>query len=158
MRYFLIILIRRINHRPRTRYRYYRGYNDDPSYTSHSHGWSSGPTSALTFYALGLTVTTPAGSAWAVAPHIQGGLPGAQGGFSTPLGWFGVQWALAGSGGLRVEIDTPAGTDGVLRLPAGAVRGTEYVLDGRPGRFEAEAGVEVALEGGTHEIIFAGKV
>ncbi|KJA26502.1 glycoside hydrolase family 78 protein [Hypholoma sublateritium FD-334 SS-4] len=138
-------------------YRYYQGYNDDPSYTSHSHGWSSGPTSALTFYALGLTVTAPAGQAWVVAPHIQGGLPGAQGGFSTPLGWFGVQWALAGTGGLRVEINTPTGTDGILRLPAGAVRGTEYVLDGRAGRFEAGAGVEIALEGGIHVVMFSGE-
>lgn len=101
-------------------------------------------------------MTAPAGQVWAVAPHIQGGLPGAQGGFSTPLGWFGVQWALAGAGGLRVEIDTPVGTDGVLRLPAGAVRGTEYVLDGRARRFGAGAEVEIALEGGTHVVVFAG--
>ncbi|KAF5378492.1 hypothetical protein D9615_007115 [Tricholomella constricta] len=39
-------------------YRSYRGYNYDAAYTSHAHGWSAGPTPALTFYVLGLTVTS----------------------------------------------------------------------------------------------------
>ncbi|KAH9824577.1 glycoside hydrolase family 78 protein, partial [Teratosphaeria destructans] len=45
-------------------YRNYRGYFYDPSYVSHAHGWSSGPTSALTNYVLGLEVTGRVGSAW----------------------------------------------------------------------------------------------
>ena len=73
------------------RYRSYDGYNYDPSYTSHAHGWSSGPTSALTYYVLGLTVTSPQGRTWQVAPHLSG-LEAAEGGFTTPLGWFGVKW------------------------------------------------------------------
>ncbi|KAF9007092.1 Six-hairpin glycosidase-like protein [Cyathus striatus] len=84
-------------------YRYYQGYNDDPSYTSHAHGWSSGPTSALTSYILGLTVTSPQGGTWQVAPH---------GGFETALGWFGVKWTLEGNT-LQLSIDTPKGTSGV---------------------------------------------
>jgi hypothetical protein len=60
---------------------------------SHAHGWSTGPNSALTFYVLGLTPITPQGQTWSVAPHLSG-LFGAQGGFQTPLGWFGVNWTL----------------------------------------------------------------
>ena len=37
-------------------YRSSRGYDYDASYVSHSHGWSSGPISALTPYVLGLSV------------------------------------------------------------------------------------------------------
>ena len=96
-----------------------------------------GAESALTFYALGLTVTSPAGSAWAVAPHLQGGLPGAQGGFSTPLGWFGVQWALAGSGGLRVEIEPQilSRTDPArITYTADTTDGSGRVFTRNPGR------------------------
>ncbi|KAK0184792.1 Six-hairpin glycosidase [Armillaria mellea] len=71
-----------------------RGYNYDPSYTSHAHGWSSGPTSALTFYILGLTVMSPRGATWSVSPHVNGGLPGAEGGFET-LAW--VVWHKMGT-------------------------------------------------------------
>lgn len=45
-------------------YRSSRGYAYDTSYVSHSHGWSSGPTSALTEFILGLSVTSPAGKTW----------------------------------------------------------------------------------------------
>jgi hypothetical protein len=66
-------------------YRNYRGYYYDSSYVSHSHGWSSGPTSALTNYVLGLEVTGPAGSEWKFAPQF-GDLTSVQGGFVTSLG------------------------------------------------------------------------
>lgn len=61
-------------------YRNYRGYNYDAAYVSHSHGWSSGPTSALTNYVLGLQITGRIGSLWRFAPQfgdlerVQGGL------------------------------------------------------------------------------------
>ncbi|EPQ55724.1 Six-hairpin glycosidase [Gloeophyllum trabeum ATCC 11539] len=105
----------------------YRGYNYDPSYTSHAHGWSSGPTSALTFYVLGLTITAPQGRTWSVAPHPSG-LPRAEGGFSTGLGWFGVKW-WEGEGGFTVEVDVPEGTQGVVRLPY-AVEGGKVCVNG----------------------------
>ncbi|KAK3116157.1 hypothetical protein LTR53_003766 [Teratosphaeriaceae sp. CCFEE 6253] len=66
-------------------YRNYRGYYYDTSYVSHSHGWSSGPTSALTNYVLGLEVTGPLGSTWKFAPQF-GDLTSVEGGFTTGLG------------------------------------------------------------------------
>jgi hypothetical protein len=57
---------------------FWEGYNSDGtfaydqdgvSYTSLSHGWSTGPTSALTFYALGLQPDSVAGATFHVIPH-----------------------------------------------------------------------------------------
>ncbi|KAJ3748405.1 hypothetical protein DFH05DRAFT_1389962 [Lentinula detonsa] len=62
-------------------------------YTSHAHGWSTGPTFSLSFHLLGLTVTSPQGATWSVAPVLSG-LTAAEGGFETGLGWFGVNWTL----------------------------------------------------------------
>ncbi|PPQ92310.1 hypothetical protein CVT25_008601 [Psilocybe cyanescens] len=113
-------LTSRIYHFPS--YRYNHGYNDDPAYTSHSHGWSSGPTPALAFYVLGLTLTMPQGKTWAISPHVDRSLPAAEGGFKTSFGWFSVKWTTvlstsAESGGRKAErvllrIDTPEGTSG----------------------------------------------
>ncbi|KIW53328.1 hypothetical protein PV05_08912 [Exophiala xenobiotica] len=100
-------------------YRSDRGYSYDESYVSHAHGWSSGPTSALTHYVLGLDVLSPAGSEWRLAPQL-GDLEFAEGGFTTVLGKFSAKWALQGQG-VRVSWNTPVDTTGtlVLPLPAG---------------------------------------
>ncbi|KAI0752003.1 Six-hairpin glycosidase [Fomes fomentarius] len=127
-------------------YRSYRGYNYDPAYTSHAHGWSSGPTSALTYYVLGLTVTSPQGQTWQVAPHLSG-LSAAEGGFTTPLGWFGVKWEKTRKQ-FKLEIDVPKGTVGEVKMP---VEGWVSV-DGRVTR--AVKGQSVRLVGGKH-IVFA---
>jgi len=126
-------------------YRSYDGYNYDTSYTSHAHGWSSGPTSALTFYVLGLTVTSNQGRTWSVAPHTSG-LPVAQGGFETPLGWYGVQWSLKGNT-FMLSMDVPVGTSGTVRLPlAGKV-----TIDGKS--TTVGSGAEIPLAGGNHSIV-----
>ncbi|KAK0430937.1 Six-hairpin glycosidase [Armillaria borealis] len=128
------------------RYQSSRGYNYNPSYTSHAHGWSSGPTSALTFYILGLTVTSPRGATWSVNPHINGGLPGAEGGFETSLGWFGVKWVLQANQ-FFMEINTPEGTDGLVKLPrVGSVVVDEVAVD-------VGANGEIMLNGGKHTLV-----
>ncbi|KZT00384.1 glycoside hydrolase family 78 protein [Laetiporus sulphureus 93-53] len=125
-------------------YRSYDGYNYDASFVSHSHGWSTGPTSALTFYVLGLTVTSPQGQTWSVAPHTSG-LPAAQGGFSTPLGWFGVDWTSSADS-FNVSISTPEGTSGAVSLP---MNGT-IIVDGA---MVAEDGSSpLSVTGGNHTI------
>ncbi|EKM52842.1 glycoside hydrolase family 78 protein [Phanerochaete carnosa HHB-10118-sp] len=126
-------------------YRSYQGYSYDASYTSHSHGWSSGPTSALTFYVLGLTVTSNQGRTWSIAPHTSG-LSAAQGGFETPLGWYGVQWSLEGKT-FKLSVDVPAETSGTVRLPlAGTV-----TVDGKS--TSVGGGAEISLAGGNHSIV-----
>lgn len=96
-------------------YRSDRGYDYDASYVSHSHGWSSGPTSALTNYVLGLTVTSPAGAAWKLAPQF-GDLTSVEGGFTTSLGKYQAKWQRIGAG-YKLEFDVPKGTTGQLVLP-----------------------------------------
>ncbi|KAF5329398.1 hypothetical protein D9619_009233 [Psilocybe cf. subviscida] len=139
-------------------YRWYRGYNNDPSYTSHSHGWSAGPTSALTFYLLGMTLQAPQGKEWALQPHIGGGIPTAQGGFQTSLGWFGVSWTMESSSGnamkLSMDVDTPVGTSGVVTLPPGFVadEGTVVVQVNGVSIHSAGEPPSFTVQGGRHLI------
>lgn len=96
---------------------------------------------------LGLTVTSPQGRTWSFKPHLSG-LSAAEGGFETPLGWYGAKWELSGTkGGLRVELDTPLGTMGSLALPAAG----KVSLDGQ----DVHGGVErsLRLDGGIHTIV-----
>ncbi|KAF2098417.1 Six-hairpin glycosidase [Rhizodiscina lignyota] len=101
-------------------YRNSRGYDYDSSYVSHSHGWSSGPTSAMTNYLLGLSVTAPAGSEWQFAPQF-GDLSWVEGGFTTKLGKLQGSWKLNSkssySKGYSATLSTPKGTKGEVVLP-----------------------------------------
>ncbi|KAF9490904.1 Six-hairpin glycosidase [Pleurotus eryngii] len=128
-------------------YRGDRGYNSDPAYVSHAHGWSAGPTSALTFYVLGLTVTSPQGATWEVAPHLSG-LNAAEGQFETPLGAYLASWRTVNEGGKVFEIDleTPLGTSGVFRSP---IVGGALLVDGKETPFNGD---HIQLSGGKHTI------
>lgn len=97
-------------------YRSSRGYGYDASYTSHSHGWSSGPTSALTEYIVGLSVTSRLGRTWSLAPQFAD-LEFAEAGFVTSLGKFQASWKRAKSGGYSLSFVAPQGTTGTLGLP-----------------------------------------
>ncbi|KAI0742508.1 Six-hairpin glycosidase [Daedaleopsis nitida] len=132
-------------------YRSYRGYNYDPAYTSHAHGWSSGPTSALTYYVLGLTVTSPQGRTWQIAPHPSG-LSAAEGGFTTPLGWFGVKWTVSKSG-FTMDVDVPEGTSGVVKIPGSGTAEGRVRVNGEVR--EMETGQGVRLEGGKYVVSVA---
>lgn len=99
-------------------YRKDRGYKNDPSYTSHAHGWSSGPTSTLTEYFVGLQVTKTAGEIWSFSP-ANGSfelLTSAEAGFTTKLGKFSAKWNV-NSQNVSVEWDTPVGTKGWIEFP-----------------------------------------
>ncbi|TDZ17127.1 hypothetical protein Cob_v009817 [Colletotrichum orbiculare MAFF 240422] len=103
-------------------YRSSRGYTDDPSYVSHAHGWSSGPTSTLTEYLVGLRVTRAAGKEWSLRPALVG-VDSAEAGFTTVLGRFSARWEVDGDGGeARVEWDVPEGTRGWVELGEGEGR------------------------------------
>ncbi|KAJ3775643.1 glycoside hydrolase family 78 protein [Lentinula raphanica] len=125
-------------------YRSAAGYDFDHSYTSHAHGWSTGPTFSLVFYVLGLTLTSPQGATWSVAPVLSG-LTAAEGGFETGLGWFGVNWTTTEDNTFIMTIDTPSGTDGVVTLP---VVGSVSV----DGKDTNASGTQLNLVGGRHII------
>ncbi|KAJ7033596.1 Six-hairpin glycosidase [Mycena alexandri] len=140
-------------------YRSYRGYNYDPAYTSHAHGWSSGPTSALTIYVLGLSVTAPQGAEWLLSPNLAG-LPHAEGGFSTSLGWFGASWNVSTQGTVTtfsLDVDVPEGTTGVFEVPRellGAARGVSVTLDGKRALGGNNA---LPISGGQHAVVVVAK-
>ncbi|KAL2809054.1 pectin lyase fold/virulence factor [Aspergillus granulosus] len=110
-------------------YRGDRGYRNDPRYMSHAHGWSSGPTSTLTEYAVGLRITEPRGKVWSLKPgsfELQG-LERAQAGFSTTLGKFKASYEVKRRK-VKVEWDTPKGTKGWVEVPGARGR---WVKGGR---------------------------
>jgi len=78
-------------------YRDTTGYSNDPSYTSHAHGWSTGPVDALTSYIVGLQISSPGGKNWTLSPQF-GDLTHAEGGFTTPLGKFSASWSIIPGG------------------------------------------------------------
>ena len=96
-------------------YRNYQGYSYDASYVSHAHGWSAGPTYALTAYVLGLQVTERAGREWRLEPTF-GDLGNVEGGFVTGLGKFWAWWEVTEEG-YRLRWSAPMGTRGKVVLP-----------------------------------------
>ncbi|KAK3372144.1 Six-hairpin glycosidase-like protein [Podospora didyma] len=138
-------------------YRWNRGYGNDFSYVSHAHGWSSGPTSALTEFVLGLRVTAPLGSEWRFAPQF-GDLKDVQGGFVTRLGKFQAHW-VKGVDEYNASLSTPAGTTGQFVLPVVSQgQMPSVVVDGRREsprwyrRSDAGDLVSVDAVGGNHTI------
>lgn len=97
-------------------YRATTGYNRDSSFTSHSHGWSTGPVAALSTYIVGLSLTAPAGSQWKLAPQF-GNLTSAEGGFTTPLGTFSAGWEWIEEGKYTLWYRVPTGTTGTIVTP-----------------------------------------
>lgn len=113
---------------------HYAPYTNDPR-ISHAHGWATGPTSALTFYAAGLQVTSAAGKTWAIAPQL-GGLKTAEAGFQTPLGNFSSNVTAVEDGGQTIVFETPKGTSGSVVFHHEATHGGQVMvsaLGGQPG-------------------------
>ncbi|CAN8098561.1 unnamed protein product [Discula destructiva] len=96
---------------------HYSPYANDPR-ISHAHGWSTGPTSLLTFYTAGLRITSAGGRTWLVAPRL-GGLVSVAAGYAAPAGGFAIEVA-AEEGEDKVtslSFSTPLGTTGTVSLP-----------------------------------------
>ncbi|KAI1324955.1 Six-hairpin glycosidase-like protein [Xylariaceae sp. FL0255] len=134
-------------------YRWDRGYVS-PEYTSHSHGWSSGPTSALTNYILGLEITGAAGEAWSLTPQF-GDLEFAEGGFTTSLGKYQASWKSSKSGYV-VTVSAPAGTQGSVLLPsAGGTKSAKMTINGKAAKLQLTVvgnlkGFATIVHGGNH--------
>ncbi|WYZ38979.1 hypothetical protein EsH8_III_000893 [Colletotrichum jinshuiense] len=102
---------------------------------SHCHGWSSGPTSALTSEILGIKLLAPAGAEWTVRPHLTKWLGFARGGFATSSGIFEVKLTRVITStsstatnqqkrrrGQVIEITTPEFTNGTFEWGAYSVK------------------------------------
>lgn len=124
----------------------YAPYNNDPR-ISHAHGWSAGPTAALTFYTAGLHLTGPAGSTWKFAPQ-PGNLTDVDAGFATRLGAFSTTFSRTDDGFQRVSFNAPNGTMGDVELA-----GTKGSLVSREGkRVDLLNGKAKGLAGGHWEL------
>ncbi|KGO38901.1 Bacterial alpha-L-rhamnosidase [Penicillium expansum] len=135
-------------------YRMDRGYGYDPSYVSHAHGWSSGPTSALTEYVVGLSVVSPLGLTWKIAPQF-GDLEFAEAGFVTSLGKFQASWVLDSSGYV-LTFSVPKGTVGNVTLPyVTASKKPSITIDGDQlmrGVAYVDGTATVKFTGGSHKV------
>jgi hypothetical protein len=141
-------------------YRWDQGYNNDFSYTSHSHGWATGPVSALTNYVLGFSITDRAGLTWQLAPQV-GDLTHVEGGFTTTLGQFWASWTEDANGGIQLNYSAPGGTNGNVIVPLKDDQ-SSFVINGFTWKRDLKHIVEVrggrkALmiesEGGEHSIV-----
>ncbi|THX59248.1 Six-hairpin glycosidase [Aureobasidium pullulans] len=142
-------------------YRNSRGYSYDDSYVSHAHGWSAGPTSALTNYIVGLSVTGRLGSTWTLQPQF-GDLEHAQAGFVTSLGKFSAGWNIT-NGGRSYSLwwNVPAGTIGHVTLPTLPSGKTGKVsIDGKSFKNKSVSktnGLTFEIGGGNHSVVVVSK-
>jgi hypothetical protein len=134
-------------------YRMDRGYGYDPSYVSHAHGWSAGPTSALTEYVVGLSVVSPLGLAWKIAPQF-GDLSFAEAGFVTSLGKFKASWKTT-TDGYVLDFSVPKGTVGNLTLPFVTKSKPLIAIDGDQltrGVTYSDDTATIEVTGGSHKV------
>lgn len=116
---------------------------------------------ALSEYVLGLSITSPSGSTWQLAPHF-GDLQNVEGGFTTSLGKFQASWTANGDGTYAVEYSVPEGTSGTMALPlSNQSQRFKITIDGKPmmGSFSQPTGTESSQpvytakgKGGQHRI------
>jgi len=86
------------------------------AYMSNSHGWATGPTSALTFYVLGIQPTTVDGG-YDLAPQT-GNLSSTQGSLQTPFGDIKVAWTHdVHSRTFTEQVDAPAQAVHQIEVP-----------------------------------------
>ncbi|MFJ6465988.1 alpha-L-rhamnosidase C-terminal domain-containing protein [Streptomyces sp. NPDC091387] len=146
---------------------FWEGYRTDGtsdysgSYMSAAHGWSTGPTSALTYFLLGIAPSADGGAGYSVAPR-PGGLRRAEGQLTTPAGVIRVSWRARSHDGFDLSLSAPAtvvdevsvpvpeGSPCVVRVDGKRVwDGTSLAHGARavPGRV-----VLSGLSGRTHEV------
>lgn len=122
----------------------YAPYKHDAR-VSHAHGWSTGPTSLLTFYTAGLRVTGAGGETWIVAPRL-GGLRSVKAGYAAPSGGFSVE----------VEGGTTSGVVGALKFVTPEATVGEVDIPGVQGSLRSEQGDVVTLVDGRAEGVMGG--
>ncbi|KAJ5769023.1 hypothetical protein N7520_003582 [Penicillium odoratum] len=126
---------------------HYAPYTNDPR-VSHSHGWSTGPTSVLMNYAAGLRLKSAAGATWLIAPQ-PGNLTFVDAGFATKLGAFTIAFETRNGTYNHLRFSTPVGTTGDFILPG--VKGTLISTNGT--RVALNGGVVSGLKGGNWTIV-----
>ena len=89
------------------------------SYTSLAHGWSTGPTGALTEYVLGITPNSASGQTYQVIPH-PASLTHVEGTLTVATGktiHVSYDHGTTGSFSMQVDASTNSGSVGVIAVP-----------------------------------------
>ncbi|HEX4790556.1 MAG TPA: hypothetical protein VH372_18990, partial [Actinospica sp.] len=89
------------------------------AYTSLAHGWSTGPTGALTTDVLGIAPTSPAGATYQVIPH-PGDLTHVEGTLTVAAGkqiHVSYDHDTAGDFSMQADSSTDTGSTGVIAVP-----------------------------------------
>ena len=113
------------------------------TYMSLAHGWATGPTSALTFYLLGLAPTGT--SSYDFVPH-PGDLAHTEGTITLPQGAVAGSWDYdAAAGTLAEQLTGPQGTTGRIGVPTYGSSGVTVTVNGATvwsgGAFHPTAGI-----------------
>ncbi len=114
---------------------FWEGYRTDGtsdysgSYMSAAHGWSTGPTSALTYNLLGIAPSGPSGAAHRVEPH-PGGQRFAEGQLTTSQGVVAVSWRQRGGGEFDLTVRAPAGAVDEIAVPVADPQALAVRVDG----------------------------
>lgn len=93
---------------------FWEGYRTDGTsdyggaYMSASHGWSTGPTSAITFNLLGIKPAADGGAGYGVVPQ-PGDVAEAEGRLVTPAGVISASWRAGKDGEFDLTVTAPAG-------------------------------------------------
>jgi len=125
------------------------GFGYDPSFMSLAHGWSTGPTSALTFDVLGIAPTSTIGQ-FQFVPH-PGDLTSVEGRITMPQGAVSASWSRSPSAGtFTSHLVSPAGTTGRIGVPKFGSSGVHISVNGTTvwsaGTFTAGSGITGASE------------
>ncbi|HEY2694369.1 MAG TPA: trehalase family glycosidase [Pseudonocardiaceae bacterium] len=125
-------------------YRYDGGSYYAGSYASFAHGWATGPTSALTFYVLGLMADAPSGQ-YTFIPHA-GDLTHVEGDITLPQGKVNGVWDYSATDGTFTEkLTSPAGTTGEIGVPTHGAKNVSVTVNGATvwsnGTFQATTGI-----------------
>lgn len=90
--------------------------NPVSSYTSLAHGWSTGATSALSKYVLGISPVSPGYQTWLVQPH-PGSVAWSEGRVPTKYGTLSTRWGYDANKTFHLEVQAPVNTTGTIAIP-----------------------------------------
>ena len=120
---------------------------------SADHGWSTGATTALSEYVLGVSPIQPGYQTWQIKPQ-PGSQPWAEGQVPTPHGTIVVQWGQnAVSQQFELQAQVPASTSGTIAVPIANAQAT-VVANGSPvwsnGGFHVATGISAGQSDGQY--------
>ncbi len=117
-----------------TRSTFWEGMNANGTFAygnffmSHAHGWATGPTSALTFFVLGIAPETQLGQ-YHFIPHT-GDLTNVEGRLTLPQGAVSASWSHPNANSFSSHLVSPAGTTARVGVPRRGMSNVSITANG----------------------------